>query len=132
MVSNSIVEEIELLLKKLGAVQSEAQFCREWLGRGEGYMRTLRFTGTEPSAASLAFCADRLERLAQHIRHNLGQNDAYWGERLAKLAAQCRVEQEKRLLARSVTEQQAILQYEPGKYLSNQGGRFTGLGAGEG
>lgn len=121
--SNSIVENVKADLQQLGVVRNEAEFCREWLGRGEGYLRTLRFTGTLPSAAALAFCADRLERLAVHLRGNSDHTEAFWAVRFERLAEQCRCEQEERLLKRKACGLARAQQNAQPEYLSNPGGR---------
>ncbi|WP_411572355.1 DUF6626 family protein [Thioclava sp. A2] len=121
-VSNSIVEAVRDELRQIGAVRNEAEFCRDWLGRGESYLRTLRFTGRQPSAAALLFCADRLQRLALHLSSNSVANGAYWAERFALLARDCRAEMERNALVRCPIPQNRVLQNQTGKYLSNHGG----------
>ena len=41
----TVLTEVYALLKTIGAVANEAEFSRDWLGRSECYMRTLRFKG---------------------------------------------------------------------------------------
>lgn len=118
----SIVEAVRDELRQVGAVKTEAEFCRNWLGKSECYLRTLRFTGGQPSAAALLFCADRLQRLALHLKDNLVVNGAYWAERFGQLAQGCRVEMERNALARSPIPQNRGLQNQAWKYLSNHGG----------
>lgn len=120
--SKSIVEAVRDELRHVGAVKNEAEFCRDWLGKSECYLRTLRFTGGQPSAVALLFCADRLQRLALHLTDNLVVNGAYWAERFAQLAQGCRTEMERNALARSPVPQNRGLQNQAEKYLSNQGG----------
>ena len=42
-----LLEHIRDELRGSGAVQNTPEFCTSWLGRSEGYIRTLRFHGLE-------------------------------------------------------------------------------------
>ena len=61
MVQKMILSDVYKLLKKEHLVSSESEFSRDWLGRSECYLRTLRFKGVTPSAGSVAVCASRLQ-----------------------------------------------------------------------
>jgi hypothetical protein len=43
-----VLNEVFGLLKSIGAVRSESEFSRDWLGRSECYLRSIRFSGLEP------------------------------------------------------------------------------------
>ena len=58
--SELIIENICNLVIAEGLAENEQDFCERWLCRGEGYMRTLRFRGLQPSADALAVCANKL------------------------------------------------------------------------
>ena len=58
--SKLIIENICNLVIAEGLAENEQDFCERWLCRGEGYMRTLRFRGLQPSADALAVCANKL------------------------------------------------------------------------
>jgi hypothetical protein len=74
-----VLNEVFLLLKSIGAVRSESEFSKDWLGRSECYLRSMRFNGMEPSASSIAMCASKLqhygERMLATTEHKqLGEN----------------------------------------------------------
>ena len=78
----TILNEIYAVLRANDLVRSESEFSKEWLGKSECYMRTLRFKKTEPSAGAVAICAIKLEhygkRLAQKKSHaELGPVDVH-------------------------------------------------------
>ena len=56
-----VLNEVFELLKQIGAVHSESEFSRDWLGRSECYLRTLRFKRSTPSVGTLAICASKLQ-----------------------------------------------------------------------
>ena len=51
-----------------GAAQNTPEFCRAWLGRSEGYIRTLRNHGTGPSVETLTICSHKLGHYAERLR----------------------------------------------------------------
>ena len=55
--TKKILNEIRDELIAMGLAQNEPEFCVAWLGRGIGYMRTLRHLSQEPSAEALAILA---------------------------------------------------------------------------
>lgn len=79
--------EVYELLNSMGVVRSESEFSRDWLGRSECYLRTVRFKRAQPSVSSIAVCASRLE----HYGRRMQQTDAHkaLGERFVELAAEC-------------------------------------------
>ena len=83
MVLNDVFE----VLRSIGAVRSESEFSRDWLGRSECYLRSLRFNGLEPSVSSIAVCASKL----QHYGQRMCANDEHkaLGKRFLILAEQC-------------------------------------------
>jgi|AntAceMinimDraft_12_1070368.scaffolds.fasta_scaffold83483_1 hypothetical protein len=68
LMSIKLLEHVRDELKRSGAVQNTPEFCRSWLGRSEGYIRTLRHHHLEPSVATLAVCANKLDYYAQHLK----------------------------------------------------------------
>lgn len=86
----TIINEIFELLRGIKAVGSESEFSRDWLGRSECYLRTLRFKGGEPSVATIAICASKL----QHYGNQLVQqtNHRELGEHFLALSQQCHAE----------------------------------------
>jgi hypothetical protein len=47
-----LLEHIRDELRGSGAVQNTPEFCTSWLGRSEGYIRTLRFPSTRTQCGS--------------------------------------------------------------------------------
>ena len=56
-----VLNEVFEWLKQNGAVHSESEFSRDWLGRSDCYKRTLRFKRSTPSVGTLAICASKLQ-----------------------------------------------------------------------
>lgn len=83
MVLNDVFE----VLRSIGAVRSESEFSRDWLGRSECYLRSLRFNGLEPSVSSIAVCASKL----QHYGQRMCTTDEHkaLGKQFLCLAEQC-------------------------------------------
>ena len=75
------------LLKRIGAVANETEFSRDWLGRSECYLRTLRFKRSTPSVGTLAICASKL----QHYGRCMMETDAnkQLGEQFLGLSERC-------------------------------------------
>lgn len=65
----SVINVVYDVLLQIGAVSSESEFSREWLGRSECYLRTLRFKGAEPSVATIAICASKLQHYGQRMQN---------------------------------------------------------------
>lgn len=82
-----VLNEVFAVLKRIGAVSSESEFSRDWLGRSECYLRSLRFNGLEPSVSSIAVCASKL----QHYGARMCATDQYQqlGAEFMELAEQC-------------------------------------------
>ncbi len=82
-----VLNEVFAVLKRIGAVSSESEFSRDWLGRSECYLRSLRFNGLEPSVSSIAVCASKL----QHYGNRMCATEQHkaLGERFIALAEQC-------------------------------------------
>ncbi|AKH99219.1 hypothetical protein IMCC20628_00495 [Hoeflea sp. IMCC20628] len=70
----TVLNEIYELLRTHGLVRSESEFSREWLGRSDCYMRTLRFKGTEPSVGSIAICASKLQHYGKRLAEKKSQS----------------------------------------------------------
>lgn len=83
----TIINEVFELLHAIRAVDSESEFSREWLGRSECYLRTLRFKGTKPSVATIAICASKLQHYGNQLIRQRQHKDL--GERFLTLSQQC-------------------------------------------
>ena len=77
--SVKLLEHMRDELISCGVVQNTPEFCRAWLGRSEGYIRTLRNHGTGPSVETLAICSHKLG----HYRDRLRDSGDYDHIRLA-------------------------------------------------
>jgi hypothetical protein len=82
-----VLNEVLAVLKQIGAVRSESEFSRDWLGRSECYLRSLRFNGLEPSASTIAVCASKLQHYG--LRMCATEQHQTLGERFLDLAEQC-------------------------------------------
>ncbi len=82
-----ILNEVRDELIDMGLASGEREFCVAWLGRGTGYMRTLRHLGNDPSAEALAILASKLGHYTQRLGRG-GQAD--WAARFDVLHQQCR------------------------------------------
>lgn len=67
--------EIYQYVKSFGAVSTQKEFCEQWLGRGESYLRVIRHNGKEPSLEALAACARRLTGFIDAVE-STGASDA--------------------------------------------------------
>ncbi len=83
----TVINEVFDLLRGIKAVDSESEFSRDWLGRSECYLRTLRFKGTEPSVATIAICASKLQHYGQQLVKQTNHREI--GERFLALSQQC-------------------------------------------
>lgn len=70
----TVLNDVFEFLKEIQAVDNESEFSKDWLGRSECYMRTLRFKQASPSIGTLAICANKLahygNRLKEQKKHN--------------------------------------------------------------
>lgn len=68
--SIKLLEHIHEELKSAGFVSSIPEFCNAWLGRSEGYIRTLRYHDLDPSVAVLSVCSHKLGHYAQRLKYS--------------------------------------------------------------
>ena len=69
--NNKVLCEIYGLLKSIGAVQNESEFCENWLKRSDSYMRQLRFNQAIASTNCLAICASKLRHYGKQMRETV-------------------------------------------------------------
>ena len=72
-----------------GVVQNTPEFCRAWLGRSEGYIRTLRNHGTGPSVETLAICSHKLGHYADRLRSSGDDGHVRLAEQFDRLKVLC-------------------------------------------
>lgn len=63
----TVLREVFETLQANKLVDNESDFSTDWLGRSECYMRSLRFHRTEPSVASVAICASKLQHYGKRL-----------------------------------------------------------------
>ena len=83
----TVINEVFDVLRGINAVDSESEFARDWLGRSECYLRTLRFKGAEPSVATIAICASKLQHYGNQLIKQR-QHEAL-GRQFLSLSQQC-------------------------------------------
>ena len=87
--SIKLLEHIRDELISSGAAANTPEFCRAWLGRSEGYIRTLRHHRNEPSVETLAVCAHKLGYYANQMRGSSDDHHLAWVARFDRLKALC-------------------------------------------
>jgi len=83
----TVLNEVYDLLKKIGAVDNESEFSRDWLCRSECYVRTLRFKRVKPSVGTLAICASKLQYYGRCMTATEAQTQL--GNRFIELSERC-------------------------------------------
>ena len=70
-----VLNEVFEFLKQIDVVNSESEFSKDWLGRSECYMRTLRFKRANPSVSTLAICASKLHHYGNRLKDKQKHTD---------------------------------------------------------
>ena len=96
--SKLILETIRDTLKTCRVIDGEGEFCRDWLGKSECYLRTLRFINGEPSADALTVCASKLRYYAARLEQSPEQQHRHWSVQFRTLAVACMDAVEQRAL----------------------------------
>ncbi|KGL00747.1 MULTISPECIES: DUF6626 family protein [Roseobacteraceae] len=89
MAEKLTIENICNLVIAEGLADNEQDFCERWLCRGEGYMRTLRFRGLQPSTDALAVCANKLGFYADAFLSSGRNYSVQTGKNLRQLQQLC-------------------------------------------
>ena len=84
---NTVLNEVFDTLRSHSLVRSENEFSKDWLGRSECYLRSLRFNGLQPSVASIAICASKLQHYGR--RMTAIEQHKELGERFIELSDLC-------------------------------------------
>ena len=87
--SVKLLEHICDELRGSGAIQNTPEFCTGWLGRSEGYIRTLRFHGLEPSVEALSVCSHKLGHYADRLRDSDADTHKTWVQSFDRLKRLC-------------------------------------------
>ena len=85
--NNKVLCEIYVLLKSIGAVQNESEFCKDWLKRSDSYMRQLRFNQAIASTNCLAICASKLRHYGKQMRDTVQHRQL--GKQFLELSREC-------------------------------------------
>ena len=88
--AKTVLDDVYQLLHGIGAVRSESEFSKDWLGRSECYMRTLRFKCLQPSVGSIAICASKLQHYGQRMLATTEHKQL--GERFVSLSNACHLQ----------------------------------------
>jgi hypothetical protein len=104
-----LLEQICQTLKQANLVRGEHEFCKLWLAKSACYMRTLRFTDTEPSAEALATLSSKLGHYINELARRSDDTSQHWRGVLAELRqhTQAALEVRARQRWRSVCAQKA-------------------------
>jgi len=84
-----LLEQIYRELNGIGVVRTHAEFCTQWLGRSEGYIRTLRFCAQQPSIDVLAVLSNRLRYYAKQYASKDGNANKAAARHFEALADDC-------------------------------------------
>jgi len=80
-----LFEEVCDTLRSANLVQTEREFCEQWLAKSECYMRTLRFNHLEPSAEALATLGSKLGYYANVLARGSDRTALHWSSVLTEL-----------------------------------------------
>lgn len=89
--SVKLLEHLRDELIESGAVRNSPEFCRAWLCRSEGYIRTLRNHGTGPSVETLTICSHKLGHYAERLRATGAEDHGMLALQFDRLKALCDV-----------------------------------------
>jgi len=78
--SVELLEQIRDQLRDANMLRNESEFCERWLGKGQCYMRTLRFQQLEPSAEALATLGSKLGYYANELIRQGDSRSQHWAE----------------------------------------------------
>ncbi len=85
--AKTVLDDVYQMLHGIGAVRSESEFSKDWLGRSDCYLRTLRFKRMPPSVGSIAICASKLQHYGQRMLATTEHKQL--GERFVGLSNAC-------------------------------------------
>jgi hypothetical protein len=84
-----LLEHIRDELRGSGAIQNTPEFCKSWLGRSEGYIRTLCFHELESSMEALNVCSYKLGHYADRLKGSYTEAHKTWVQSFTRLKALC-------------------------------------------
>jgi hypothetical protein len=89
MMTRQLLERVRDQLKQCNAISYEREFCEQWLGKSECYMRTLKYGGLAPSADAMMTCASKLQWYAAQLNKSTAVHHAHWAEVFEGLRVDC-------------------------------------------
>ena len=98
--SKTILFEVFELLKSQGLVSTENEFSRDWLARSESYVRGLRFHDAEPSIATMALLASKLQYYGDKLLSQPTEQHRVLGEKFLSYSQICHSKINKRCVDR--------------------------------
>lgn len=87
--SVKLLEHLRYELIGCGVVRNTPEFCQAWLGRSEGYIRTLRNHGTGPSVETLTVCSHKLGHYRDRLRSSGGDDQIRLADQFDRLKVLC-------------------------------------------
>ena len=69
MSAKSVIEDLFVVLQRLGVVSSRSEYYADWLNRSESYLRVLAHHNKSPSTKTLAICSSKLRFYAHSLRN---------------------------------------------------------------
>jgi len=87
--SKTVLFEIFGLLKSQGLVSTENEFSKDWLARSESYARGLRYHDAEPSIATMALLASKLQYYGDKLLDQQTEQHRALGEKFLSYSQIC-------------------------------------------
>ena len=84
-----LLEQVRDQLKTCNVIRSEREFCEQWLGKSECYMRSLRFNHTDPSTDALMTCASKLGWYTDQLHTSEHAHHRHWAGIFGQLREDC-------------------------------------------
>ena len=87
--SKTVLFEVFELLKSHELVSTENEFSKDWLARSESYARGLRFHDAEPSIATMALLASKLQYYGERLLSQQTERHRALGEKFLSYSQNC-------------------------------------------
>lgn len=84
-----ILEQVRDQLKNCNAVSTDREFCEQWLGKSECYLRTLRYGDLCPSADAMMTCASKLNWYSHKLNTSQHMHHKHWAGVFEQLRMDC-------------------------------------------
>ena len=87
--SKTVLFDVFELMKSLGLVSTENEFSKDWLARSESHARGLRFHDAEPSIATMALLASKLQYYGDKLLDQQTEQHRALGEKFLSYSQIC-------------------------------------------